>query len=63
ACLLHAQDLLSTTPGDELSAVAQARGESEERLGRAVATKIRSDINLELQKVLSLPTPTMPIGK
>jgi tetratricopeptide (TPR) repeat protein len=33
ACMLRAEDLLSATPGDELSAVVRARSESEARLG------------------------------
>jgi tetratricopeptide (TPR) repeat protein len=33
ACLFRAQDLLSTTPGEELSTIAAARAASEQRLG------------------------------
>ena len=33
ACFYRAEDLMSTTPGTELSAMAGARGESEARLG------------------------------
>jgi Tfp pilus assembly protein PilF len=53
ACLLHAQQLLSTIPGDELLAVSQARAESEKRVGAAAAAKIRSNLNSELQSALS----------
>jgi tetratricopeptide (TPR) repeat protein len=37
ACFLRAEDLVRDTPGDELSAIVQARTESEARLGRAAA--------------------------
>jgi len=37
ACLLRAEDLLHDSPGDELSAVQQARTESEARLGHESA--------------------------
>jgi tetratricopeptide (TPR) repeat protein len=63
ACLLHAQDLLSATPGDELIAVAQARMESEARLGRVAAGRIRSALNSELQTALSLPVSVISTGK
>jgi Tfp pilus assembly protein PilF len=55
ACMLHAQEVLSTVPGDELSAVAQARAESEERLGHSAAAKIRATLDAVLQKASSLP--------
>jgi tetratricopeptide (TPR) repeat protein len=42
ACLLHAEGLVSSTPGAELSAIAQARGESQARLGREAAAVRRS---------------------
>jgi Tfp pilus assembly protein PilF len=54
ACLLHAQELLSTTPGEELSEIAQARTESENRLGRADAGKVRATLGATLQRALSL---------
>jgi tetratricopeptide (TPR) repeat protein len=41
AYMLRAEDLLSATPGEELSAVAQARSESEARLGRDAAAARR----------------------
>jgi Tfp pilus assembly protein PilF len=63
ACLLHAQELLSATPGDELIAVAQARTESETHLGRATAARIRSTLNSELQTTLSLPASAASTGK
>jgi Tfp pilus assembly protein PilF len=41
ACFLHAEDLLNTTPGDELSTVVQARKESEAKLGSGAASARR----------------------
>jgi Tfp pilus assembly protein PilF len=55
ACVLHAQELLGAIPGDELSAVAQARAESEARLGRTAVAKIRASQNIALQAAISLP--------
>ena len=43
ACFLHAEGLVNATPGPELSAVAQARAESEARLGREAAAVRRSN--------------------
>jgi tetratricopeptide (TPR) repeat protein len=43
ACFLHAEELVNATPGPELSAVAQARAESEARLGREAAAVRRSN--------------------
>jgi len=63
ACLLHAEELLSATPGDELAAVTQARAESEARLSRTAAAKIRSAENAELQHALALPSTAMSFGK
>jgi tetratricopeptide (TPR) repeat protein len=63
ACLLRAEELLTTTPGDVLAAVTQARSASETRLGSAAATKIRSNLNPQLQKALSLPTAAFLIEK
>jgi tetratricopeptide (TPR) repeat protein len=59
ACLLHAQELLSAIPGEELSAVAQARADSEARLGPAAAAKIRATEAVALQKSLSVPPKTL----
>jgi len=54
ACMLRAESLLSATPGDELSAVFQARVESEARLGRdAAAVRRRSEALAK--EALSLP--------
>jgi tetratricopeptide (TPR) repeat protein len=54
ACMLRAEDLLSATPGDELSAVVRARAASEARLGRdAAAARRMSDALAE--EASSLP--------
>ena len=55
ACLLYAEGLVNTTAGAELSAVAQARAESESRLGRAGAAVRRSAAEIE-KEALKLPT-------
>jgi tetratricopeptide (TPR) repeat protein len=54
ACLLRAEGLLAATAGDELSAIVQAREESEARLGRDAAAVRRMSEAL-LQEALSLP--------
>ncbi len=53
-CLLHAEGLVNTTPGTELSAIAQARAESEARVGREAAAVRRSRGALE-KEALKLP--------
>jgi tetratricopeptide (TPR) repeat protein len=55
ACMLRAEGLLSATPGDELSAVVQARTESQARLGRDAAA-VRSKSEGLATEALSLPT-------
>jgi tetratricopeptide (TPR) repeat protein len=55
ACMLRAENLLSPTPGDELSAVVQARVESEARLGRNAAA-VRSKSEGLATEAASLPT-------
>ena len=42
ACLLHSENILQNTPGDELTVVSQGRKESEARLGKE-ATAVRRD--------------------
>jgi tetratricopeptide (TPR) repeat protein len=54
ACFLHAEGLVNTTPGAELSAFAQARAESEARLGREAAAVRRSGDAIA-KEVLGLP--------
>ena len=60
ACMLHAQDFVSGIPGDELTAITQAVVESEARLGRVPAAKIRSSLDASLQKALSLRPGAIP---
>lgn len=55
ACMLRAESLLSATPGDELSAVVQARSASEARLGRDAAATRRNSEALATE-ASSLPT-------
>jgi hypothetical protein len=53
ACLLHAENTLEGTPGDELRAVSQARQESEARLGKESAA-VRSKLDGIVRESLSL---------
>lgn len=53
ACLFRAQDLLSTTPGEELSTIAAARAASEERLGPS-ARALPTQLSKLLSEALSL---------
>jgi tetratricopeptide (TPR) repeat protein len=53
ACLFRAQDLLSTTPGEELNAIAAAREASEERLGPS-ARSLPAQLSKLLSEALSL---------
>jgi len=55
ACFLHAEQLVSRTPGVALTAVAQARAESEARLGREAAAARRTSTNI-LKEALALPS-------
>jgi tetratricopeptide (TPR) repeat protein len=62
ACMLRAENLMKTTPGDELSVIANARAESEVRLGRDAAV-VRRESEAVAKETLSLaasafsPTP------
>jgi tetratricopeptide (TPR) repeat protein len=53
-CFLHAEGLVNTTPGAELGAIAQARAESEARLGREAAAVRRSGETIA-REALGLP--------
>jgi tetratricopeptide (TPR) repeat protein len=53
-CFARAQDLLSTTPGEELSTIAAARSASEARLGPS-ARALRTQLSKLLSEALSLP--------
>jgi tetratricopeptide (TPR) repeat protein len=54
ACFYRAQDLMSTTPGEELNAISAARAASEARLGPA-ARGLSPQLSKLLSEVLSLP--------
>jgi len=54
ACLLRAEELVSTTPGTELSTIVEARTESEARLGRQAA-KVRRSNGVVAKEALALP--------
>jgi tetratricopeptide (TPR) repeat protein len=53
ACLLHAENTLQSTPGEELAAVSQARKESEVRLGKE-SLAVRSKLDGIVAESLSL---------
>jgi Tfp pilus assembly protein PilF len=53
ACLLHAENTLESTPGDELAVVSEARKESEARLGKESAA-VRSKLDGIVRESLSL---------
>jgi hypothetical protein len=53
--MLRAEKLLSAAPGDELSAIVQARAQSEARLGREAAI-VRSKSEGLASEALTLPT-------
>jgi tetratricopeptide (TPR) repeat protein len=55
ACMLHAEELMKTTPGDELSVIVNARAESEARLGREAAD-VRRQSEAIAKEALSLPS-------
>jgi tetratricopeptide (TPR) repeat protein len=57
-CFLRAEDLLSTTPGTELSAVAKARAESELHLGREAAY-VRSHRDAILAEALHIQASSL----
>lgn len=59
ACFYRAEDLMSTTPGTELTAIVSAREESEARLG-AEARGLRSRLSKLLSEALSLPPSAFP---
>jgi Tfp pilus assembly protein PilF len=57
ACFCRAEDLMSTTPGEELSAIVNARKESAARLGRE-ANALPSHLSKLLSEALSIPSST-----
>ena len=54
ACFFRAEDLMSTTPGEQLSAIVKAREESAARLGQA-ANVLPAQLSKLLSEALSLP--------
>jgi tetratricopeptide (TPR) repeat protein len=54
ACFLHAEELVKTMYGIELSTIAQVRAESETRLGREAAS-VRGSFAGVLKEALALP--------
>ncbi|HEV1993951.1 MAG TPA: hypothetical protein VGR03_06455 [Candidatus Acidoferrum sp.] len=54
ACFLRAEELVNTTPGAELTTIAQARAESEARLGREAAA-VRRSSGATAKEALDLP--------
>lgn len=54
ACFLHAEELVKSTPGAALTAVAQVRAESEARLGHQAAAARRAD-ETAAKEALALP--------
>ena len=54
ACFFRAEDLMSTTPGEQLSAIVKARDESAARLGQ-VANPLPAQLSKLLSEALSLP--------
>ncbi len=59
ACLLHAEKLLRNAPSEELNVVAQARKESEARLGRGVAD-VQNKLDEALEESLKLQMQLVP---
>jgi tetratricopeptide (TPR) repeat protein len=62
ACLLHAENALQSTPGDELTAVSQGRKESEARLGKEATAARRNQDGLVAQS-LSLQVSALETKK
>ncbi|MEQ1472597.1 MAG: hypothetical protein ABLQ96_02185 [Candidatus Acidiferrum sp.] len=59
ACLLHAENILDQTPGEEFAAVSRARKESEARLGKDAAGA-RRNLETTVAEALSLQMHTEP---
>jgi tetratricopeptide (TPR) repeat protein len=60
-CFFHAQDLLSGTPGEELSTIAAARSASEARLGPS-ARALRTQPSKLLSEAISLPPAAFSVA-
>jgi tetratricopeptide (TPR) repeat protein len=59
ACFLHAEELVSKTPGAALTTIQQARAESEARLGREAAA-VRRSRGVAVKEALELPPSSFP---
>jgi tetratricopeptide (TPR) repeat protein len=62
ACLLHAENVLQKTVGDELTAISQARKESEARLGQEAAA-VRRKLDETVTESLRLKVSASPTKK
>ncbi len=62
ACLLHAENALQNTPGDELTVVSQGRKESEARLGKE-ATAVRRNLDGLVAQSLNLGVSALETKK
>jgi tetratricopeptide (TPR) repeat protein len=62
ACYLRAEELVNTSPGATLDTIAQARAESEARLGREAAVVRRSNVVVE-KEALNLPASSLPLPR
>src|SRR5580700_3085664 len=62
ACLLHAENTLESTPGEELRVVSEARKESEVRLGKE-SLAVRSKLDGIVRESLSLQVSAPPAKK
>lgn len=63
ACLLHAEELGHNAPAAALTAITDARSESEVRLGRAEAASVRHNPAPLLKEALALPSATFSQGR
>jgi tetratricopeptide (TPR) repeat protein len=62
ACLLHAENILQSSPGEELTVISQARKESEARLGQETGA-IRRKLDETVAESLSLELPALAAKK
>jgi tetratricopeptide (TPR) repeat protein len=62
ACFLHAEELANTSPGAALNTIAQARAESEARMGREAAVVRRSNVVVE-NEALNLPASSLSLSR
>jgi Tfp pilus assembly protein PilF len=60
AGLLHAENILQHAPGDELTAISQARKQSEARLGQTAAA-VRRKLDETVAESLHLQAPARPL--